>query len=176
MDNSNLQTDLTFDPELFKELAETLLYDSDYDYIDEARCRTVISRLYYAIFLRIRETLLSVFRELNARTLDLFKRLYRTGEIHATIRDVLMFIDPFIGHLFANLGQLRRDADYNLRKRILPEETEEALRNARELQNSLQDVSHILRSCKEHLMDISLIMWDRVWIKEQRRRQKSTSR
>jgi len=114
MGNDSLRYRINFSPDSFKELAKQLMQDPDYRVVDEARYRTVVSRFYYAVFLEIRERIRQFLQTLDAETFRLFMYFFKTGEIHAIIREILHLLDPFVGNIFSKLHLERRKADYEL--------------------------------------------------------------
>ncbi|CAG1005969.1 hypothetical protein METP3_03765 [Methanosarcinales archaeon] len=96
---------MTFDPKHFLDLATILI--SDTKYCNEARCRTSISRAYYAAHL------------ISRKKLELKGYSFSTDDkVHWKVIEGMIKENFVIGDMLKKLRKYRNDADYDLNKEI----------------------------------------------------------
>ncbi len=98
---------MTFDPLHFLNLATSLSVDEKYDI--EARCRTSISRAYYAAHLISRN-------KLESKS----SRFSKDGKAHEEVIEQMKKKNPHIGDMLYQLRRKRNDADYKLNINFSP--------------------------------------------------------
>lgn len=97
-----------YNPELFLELADKLIYDSRYD--EKSRSRIVVGRAYYTAFLKAQKKL----GELGISLTD-------EARIHKQAIDALRSLKPDLGDKFSTLFDKRVDADYHMNEDVRKE-------------------------------------------------------
>jgi len=126
----------------FKEVAEFLMKAPTVGTFKEGAYRTSISRLYYYIFLEIRDTIL--FSDTRMRN-----RL-RGGKTHRLVQEYLREVGYIIDNedlkdaadLLYNLHELRKDADYETGKLVRKEDVERALAYAEEIKEIIDRLEY----------------------------------
>lgn len=101
---------MVFDPQHFFSLATQLIDDSDYN--DEARCRTSISRAYYAAHLVSKKKLEEI-----GITFTVEKEEDK-AKIHQKVIVSLGGKNKGVGDMLWDLRQGRNEADYDLNKQF----------------------------------------------------------
>ncbi|NHV05719.1 MAG: HEPN domain-containing protein [Thaumarchaeota archaeon] len=123
-----------FNPKDFYDLA---LYIKNYytvpENLKEATNRTCISRVYYAVFLLLREKILA----LPLWDSETKKRIENTNDAHAIVADAIKNVDPKIGNFITNLRSLRNKADYKIDIEMNEEKVEYVFRIASEIFTNL---------------------------------------
>ncbi len=89
-----------FKPELFYELAQKLLEDSNYE--TNSRIRTAVSRAYYAAFLTARS-------RLEVLNFNLHRQ-----QVHKEVHEAIKSKDPKLAQKLSTLRRYRNEADYDL--------------------------------------------------------------
>jgi len=128
----------------FKEVAEFLMEKSTAGAFEEGAYRTSISRLYYYIFLEIRDTLLFSDPRTGMRN------KLRGGKAHRSVREYLRKVGHTINNedlkdateLLYSLHELRKDADYETGKLIRREDVERAIAYVEEIKNILDGLEY----------------------------------
>lgn len=123
------------DPLDFYELAKEVgSFSSSFP---EALKRTIVGRMYYAIFLMIREELGTSLRSSTVK--PMYDSLSQKGAIHSVIVDALKEIERsnHLGHVLYGMHRRRRTADYKLN----------VTRNwNQEITDSVSDAEELLRN------------------------------
>jgi len=118
-----------FNPQNFFEFAKELKnVTSQYS---EAKKRTIISRMYYASFLVIRDLLKSELQ--NTTVKPQFDALYTDTYIHGVVMEALQVSDIHTRNMLRNLRRKRNDADYRLKSKNWDREIEDVSRKTEEL-------------------------------------------
>ena len=128
----------------FKEVAEFLMKKSTAGAFKEGAYRTSISRLYYYIFLEIRDTILFS----DARTG--MRNKLRGGKTHRLVQEYLRKVGHIIDNedlkdaaeLLYSLHELRKDADYETGKLVRKEDVERALAYAEEIKEIINELEY----------------------------------
>ena len=128
----------------FRDVAEFLMKSSDVELFEEGVYRTSISRLYYYIFLELRDTILFSDPRRNVKS-----RL-KGGKAHKLIREYLKNVGDTVNNedlkgvaeLLYNLHELRKDADYETGKFIRKEDVERALAYAEEIKEIINELEY----------------------------------
>ena len=113
----------------------------------EASQRTMISRLYYACFLAIRDQIKQQVQ--NTSVKSLYDSLYTDPYIHGVVMDVANIADRHARNLLRKLRDKRNNADYKPRMRNLSSETDNAFRMAETLVT--QRIPNIPNKIVQHL-------------------------
>lgn len=103
----------------------------------EARKRTILGRIYYAVFLLVRDELGLSLQ--NSQFKSVYDSLSRQGPIHSLIVDVLKEVEAsnHLGNVLYGMGRRRRDADYKMH----------ITKNwDREISDSISDAEEMLRN------------------------------
>lgn len=112
-----------FKPHDFFEFAKELKnFTSQYP---EANKRTIISRMYYASFLVIRDLLKDMLQ--NTTVKAQFDALYTDPCIHGVVMDALNIADTHTRNLLHTLRKKRNEADYRLRSKNWNKEINQVL-------------------------------------------------
>lgn len=128
----------------FRDVAGFLMNSSDAKPFEEGVYRTSISRLYYYIFLELRDTILfSDYRKS-------IKSKLKGGRAHKLIREYLRNIGDFINNeelkdvaeLLYDLHELREDADYETGKIIKKEDVERAAAYVEEIEDIIHRINY----------------------------------
>ncbi|MBC7094869.1 hypothetical protein [Thermococcus sp.] len=157
---------MVFDPDGFFRLAEILESrdykelervnsakegDKNLQNLEEALFRTIISRLYYYVFLTFREIIKKQIKEHNPYLYDTleYKSFWDDHRIHGFVADVLSEISSDYGGFIKSLRRLRNDADYRLEKII----TENEINKARSIVNKLINELNLISQELESIVD-----------------------
>lgn len=128
----------------FRDVAEFLMKSSDVKLFKEGVYRTSISRLYYYIFLELRDTILLSDPRRNV------KSKLKGGKAHKLIREYLKNVGDTINNedlkdvaeLLYNLHELRKDADYETGKIIRKEDVERAAAYVEEIEDIINRINY----------------------------------
>jgi uncharacterized protein (UPF0332 family) len=128
-----------FEPKTFYDLA---MYVKDHllntipRELKQATNRTCISRTYYAIFLSLREKILT----LPIRDVELRNRIERTNDAHAIVAESIKKVDFHVGNYIINLRTKRNYADYRTDVKITLEDVMYVLKIANEIFDELMTI------------------------------------
>jgi hypothetical protein len=118
-----------FDPHDFYEFAKEL--KSITSQYQEANKRTIISRMYYASFLIIRDLLKDKLQKTTVKAQ--FDTLYTDPYIHGLVMDAILIADGHARSLLYTLRKKRNDAEYKMRSKNWDEEIEKVSQITKEL-------------------------------------------
>lgn len=122
---------MPFDSKDFLKLAEQLYGDQSYKHVREAALRTSISRVYYAIFLFMREL---VRAKLSGTWLiDPFSKVSESGLIHSCIKRIIGRANRYMEEMYGKLFRMRKESDYDLDATIKFKDVEEAIGMAKKI-------------------------------------------
>lgn len=97
----------------------------------EAKKRTIISRMYHASFLVIRDLLKAVLQSTTVKSR--FDALYTDPTIHGVVMEAVEVSDIHARNLLRTLRRKRNDADYKLRSKDWDREIEDVSRKSEEI-------------------------------------------
>ena len=103
----------------------------------EAMKRTIVGRVYYAIFLMVRDELGQSLQ--NSQFRSVYDSLSQQGPIHSLVVNVLKEVEAsnHLGNVLYGMGRRRRDADYKMHM----------TKNwDREINDSISDAEEMLRN------------------------------
>jgi len=122
-----------FKPSDFFEFAKEL-EGYTFRYVDACK-RTMISRMYYAVFLSVREIIKDKLQGTAVKSM--YDSLYRSPFIHRVVLDITHIANPHTKNLLQDLQSERQDADYRLPITDLAERLNGASRITKELFNKI---------------------------------------
>jgi len=144
----------------FKELANVLTH-KHFQKCEEGKNRTIISRYYYYIFLKIRDEIILNY-DMNPETKDFLTSPKAHGLLRKYIREVSkkslkLYGTPIyqkeqLHEIAIFLGQLhkqRKDADYEVRKTIDANDVNSALEKVQEIEQRLDLLEKFLEALKK---------------------------
>jgi len=157
---------MSFDPDGFLRLAEILESrncgelegvntakegDKKLQNLEEALFRTIISRLYYYVFLTFREIIKKQIEKHNPYLYGLLEdnSFWDNHKIHGFVADVLSEISGDYGKFIKSLRRLRNSADYHLEKMI----TERKVNKAKSIVNTLIKESNLISQELERIVE-----------------------
>ena len=133
---------MNFNPIDFLRLARQLYKDRDYIQIQQAAYRTSISRIYYAVFLLMRELISKKAAETSLATE--YSKIAKSGRIHSFIKKSLEKSDRYLGKIYGSLFLKRKLADYEMEKEFYAKDIEEALKISEEIMNRKDNIEELL--------------------------------
>ncbi len=133
---------MNFNPIDFLQLARQLYKDRDYIQIQQAAYRTSISRIYYAVFLLLRE-LISEKAVETSLAME-YSTIAKSGRIHSFIKKSLERSDRYLGKIYGSLFLKRKHADYEMEKEFYAKDIEEALKISEEIMNKKDKIEKSL--------------------------------
>lgn len=149
-----------FDPSGFFKFA-TILYEGEYNELGrlnnvkekdedlqnlkQALFRTIISRLYYYVFLTLRERIKRQIKEHDYYTYLFLESFMEDPIIHGFISEILFEISSEYGKWINSLRKLRNSSDYIIKKTIKEKDIKKAMFLARQLTNELDIIANNLK-------------------------------
>jgi uncharacterized protein (UPF0332 family) len=117
----------------------------------EAKERAIVSRVYYSIFLTIRELLRKEVKNTPAE--PLYDQLYKDAYIHAVVIESLAQCDVHSKSLLSSLRKNRNEADYNIDTKNYGS-VRDNFSNAEELTKRYTDISQGFKSNSYEIQEI----------------------
>ncbi|WP_048091643.1 hypothetical protein [Geoglobus acetivorans] len=129
---------MTFCPEDFYELGKKLKNDNNYIRFDEARKRTSASRVYYSLYLKLRDELLRYL--LGSSVYPQLSEVAESGLMHSCLLEILKKVDLQSSYKFGSLQELRKKSDYEVDISVGDNEVEDAIAIYEELSRKIPDL------------------------------------